>query len=249
MPKVFLSGAVGDVLTVEAHFPHELRQNLTHVYLASKPCHVIKELFTDHPAFPKLEQIEVLWDKFDRSFPCFTSLDQCRSHLRSRGIGWRCEGVEDWSIANVFPRIRAKQLKFTGSSFAQRTEEGEYVLIHPLTKSIPVRQFDERQWEEVRNMLCRFDCQGIVLGAEDMPLPKGVERVNTSIQEAITLAANAKAFIGVDSMLSVAAAFWLPSDRLRVFTGTRHCVEWKDAYYPVVDNYKFIVYHNGLILR
>lgn len=241
MSKIFLSGGLGDCIVLESHFSPSLRANLTHLYLAQKPHKEVAELFRGNPAYPKLEHIECLWNKFDEKLACFHDIRGLIQQLRDYGNPISLVGVEDWSIRDKFWLIKQKVLPFTGSTIVPVVEHKEpYAIVHSLTTSIPKRELDASRWQEAIAKLEEWQLKGIVLGGGSFPAHPLLEIRQTTITEAIRLTASASAFIGIDSCLSVAAGLSLPAHRLLVYTDNPHLIWWRKIYWMTQTDFSFI---------
>lgn len=240
--KILITGGTGDVIATECYYPIELRQNLTHLYLACRPHNNIRELFTNNPAYPKLQEIVTLWDKFDEQVACFRHKLHLVNFLRKQGISVNLEGVDDFSIREVFYKIKGTALRFSGSSFFDpNTTKHPFAVIHPLTDSIPRREFTADEWDYTLNYLQQHKLVGIVLGAEEIPNSPYLVKRKTTIQEAVKLTSTASHFFGIDSCLSVVAGMCLPPERMRVYTSSAHLVAWRKIYYPTQTDFSFLI--------
>ena len=101
--SIFLSGGIGDVITLESYFSAEQRRILTTIFYATPQHQAIQELFKALP-YPNLFNHQIVWSDFSK-FWCFCSKQDCIEKLRPYVGQPGLLSAEDWSIDARFPFI------------------------------------------------------------------------------------------------------------------------------------------------
>lgn len=252
---LFLSGSIGDVLALECFLTDADRQSLSVLYYATQKYAEIERLFRAVPSFPNLRDHHVAWSDFTH-FWCFFSKEDCVTFLRSsrRDIHPALAQARDFSITAQFPRVHSGQLRYNGSSFVRHAvaDLGRFVLpeayavVCPYStdKRITQRDFDAQDWEHCVRYLRHFGLKGVVLNTGTDPVPADESLLDwsnaTTIAEAVEITKGARAYVGIDSSMSVLAPKVMPPDRLVVKSVNGHCYENAACYYAPLREFPFL---------
>lgn len=255
-PSLLITNGIGDFLAAESFWPESKRRELETVYYATRQWRPIRELLEAFAKrnFPNLKHHVVLWEEFDEAEAfCFTSAGDVTQKVRVP------PGVEDFSIARVFPEVTEGLLHHTGST-ALRYELADvehlelperFVVVCPTTDDpTPVgRNFFPADWGALVDWLERQELPGVVLGqpptdgdwlahrqtiGADNGKPFLDLRGHTSLLESIEVLKRASGYVGIDSCLSVLAArlFRFPRLMIKCVRPTGG-IAWKHVYwYP-----------------
>ena len=256
-PSLLITNGIGDFLAAESFWPEAKRRELTTVYYATRQWRAIRELLEAFARknYPRLKHHVVLWEDFDESEAfCFTSAGDVTQRVRVP------PGVEDFSIARVFPEVTEGLLHHTGST-ALRYELADvthlelpqrFFVIFPQTDDNlpPERNFTSRDWLDALAWIA--DAGGraaVILGGpvdesdrfrrpELSPRPGELDvldlRGHTSILESIEVLKRAEGYLGIDSWLSVPASrlFRWPKLAIKCVRDTGG-IQWRHVYwYP-----------------
>jgi ADP-heptose:LPS heptosyltransferase len=246
--SVLITGALGDWLAIESHLPDAWRASIETVYYATSRWQVIRELWERCAArsYPRLRHHVSLFEEWSRERHNFVDVEELRQHV------WVPGAVIDYSIAKLFPRIRAGELRYVGSSVpaaisvARERERwglpSRYAVVCPSTSSPvtdPSRNFTADDWQAAGEIVRAWNLPMIILGrtthsargAHDV---RGVRMIDLSGRTAVTSAAaivcGASGYVGIDTAWSVLAAQVLPWERLRVKCGS-HAAQEAQIYF------------------
>ncbi len=240
---ILCTGGIGDVWAVESMFSVELRERLECVYVACPASAEIALLWNalrGTPAYPRLRNVEVL-KTGRRTHYAIASVEAA--------VGKLPEGVEDWSILNVFPR----RLPYTGSTFLLRDladveyiPAGSYIVIVAGSSwgRYDGRDFTSADWKATLGLLDREKLQGVVLRREVEPIPRHPRLIDLqglpSILASVEILKGAVGYVGVDSCLSVLASKLFPAGRLCVKSVSAHCWENRENYFAPRREFPFL---------
>lgn len=253
--SILLTGGIGDVLAIEAFLPDEQRAFLSTILYATPKYKIVREIFCALPNYPRLEHHQVVWDDFS-NFWCFYKRDGCISHLHSIGrpVPNELTTCQDLSIATIFPLIKIKCLKFTGSSLVKHTVAdirkfdlpNAYITLCPYStdKRFNTRDFQEEDWRYVIQALERRNIVGVIVNSGGDICPDHHRLINltnkTNILEGIEILKAGIGYWGIDSAFSVTASELFTSPNLVIKSRNPHCINHTDCYYPKQPNLQFI---------
>lgn len=256
-PSLLITNGIGDFLTAESFWPEWKRRRLETVYYATRQWRPIRELLEAFGKFnfPNLKHHVVLWEDFDEAEAfCFTSAGDVCQRVRVP------PGIEDFSIARVFPEVTEGLLHHTGST-ALRYELADvthlelpprFFVIFPQTDDNlpPERNFTTRDWLDALGWIDNAGGRAaVILGGpvdesdrfrRPEPNPRSAEldvldlRGHTSILESIEVLKRAEGYLGIDSWLSVPASrlFRWPKLAIKCVRDTGG-IQWRHVYwYP-----------------
>jgi hypothetical protein len=237
--QLLLTGGIGDIFAVESFLTPEERETLAAIHWASPQAEAGRQLFEALPNYPCLTEHHVL-SSGPAWYYMLAEVEQRLGHLPA--------GTRDGSIQKVFAESRT----YSGSSFLQHflcpvvAPTEPYALIHPFSANRfwEGRDFDASDWAVCLAYLQRSGLRGLVIyrgedqgkiPASDLLVPHGNA---TDILESVELLKRAKAFLGIDSCLSVLAAKLFPA--IAVKSVWQHCYDWKHRYYAPRTDFGFL---------
>jgi len=253
---IFLSGGIGDVLTVESFMPEMRKKYLETILYGTRKHLVIQELFQALPNYPNLKEHRVVWSDFT-NFWCFLYKTECENRYVKQGAipPAILAAAEDYGIAIKFPVIKSGQWPFVGSSFIKHQVANidrlnlpqNYIVIAPYSsdKANSRRDFTSADWEATITMLRRRGAKGVVVNNGTDFVPNSDQLINlsnkTTILESIEATKKASAYIGIDTCFSVLAAQLFQSSNLIIKCVNNHGLNNKAVYFAPHNTFEFIV--------
>lgn len=245
---IFLTGGIGDFISLESHFPIRLKRKLETVYYATRAYKEITELFNAVPAdYPNLKQHVPLWQTF-WGYWAAKDKEEFETITSSLPITWA--SVEDWSISEKFPAIKKRRLKFQGSTLLTTpladlpSLPPFFIVIHPDTVDWRPRRLNPAEWETIIKQLNSLKMPGVVIGTGNHPVPYDPQIINlmnrTTIPQAIEIVKRATGYVGIDSCFSILAAQKFPSTKLFIKSAAGHLLENRKVYYAPHKSFPFI---------
>jgi hypothetical protein len=254
---IFVSGGIGDVLAVESFMSEEERTNLKTIYYATKKSTEIKELFSSFSNYTNLKHHEVIWSDFS-TFWCFFSKGECIDKMRNAGmqIPTGLQKAKDISITQTFPDIISGNKSFVGSSalkhriadISKFNLPESYLVTCPFStdKRIKTRDFSSTDWNNLLEYLKVVNLKSVVINCGNDESPNSDRLINlsnkTTIPEAIEILKGSKAYVGIDSWLSVLAAQIFSWPYLMIKSNNRHCIDNWRAYFSPQTTTNFLVH-------
>lgn len=250
--KIFITGGIGDVLTLESFFSDQQRAALETIYYATSKHVPIANIFKHLPNYPKLTNHIVVWDDFS-SFWAFCSKDEylsrCRQFHKEINQGVMSSG--DFSIAAKFSTLdvynKSSVLEFPIAKIERFALPAQYFVLCPYStdKRLKVRDFDAEDWLNTLKLLQDRGLQGVIINAGKDIIPENKSIINlnnkTTILESIEILKKSQGYIGVDSCLSVLAAKLFAYPNLLVKSVNEHLYRWKHLYYAPSTDFQFLV--------
>jgi ADP-heptose:LPS heptosyltransferase len=253
--SVFFSGGLGDIFALEAFISDRARATLESICYATHKSGIIKQCFEALGNYPMLQKHLDIWTDFS-SFWCFYSKAECDMKLRLAGTRKSHEFIKaaDFSILQVFPKIRNGELRYNESSFVTETVASvehfdlpkRFITICPYSsdKRLTDRDFSKEEWKAVTDFLEERDHFGVVLHDANEFVPSHPRLVDlstkTTITEAVEILKASKGYIGIDSSLSVLAAKKFPAGRILIRSRNNHCWDNKSVYYAPHTEFTFL---------
>ncbi len=253
---IFITGGIGDVFAVESFMTDAERSAVEAVFYATIKRAYIESVFQALPSFPNIKYHVNVWDDFSQ-FWCFFSKEDCLKRLTQTGSPYvapvsRCT---DLSISGKFPDIKNKRILFTGSSFLKHTLADisrhklpeKYVALCPFSsdKRIRGRDFTPADWDKTIDLLRLVDAKGVVLNVGNDPVPKSPQLIDLTnhctLVESIEILKQARAYVGIDTALSVLAAQRFPYPRCVIKLLNPHGYDNLACYYPTQTNHDFVM--------
>lgn len=214
MSKILLTGGIGDIFALADHFP----ENPSTFYWATRTGALLRPAL--RRIYPRAKHVTV-WDDWTDTRPCFLSKEQ----LEEVSGEQLPEGVEDYSVGKIFPRVSNKELVYprTNPFLANKVATlnldlpERFVVVHGSTSANPhwhrsVRDFLPCEWQATAKILDQHDLQGVVFDeSSDDPLPLKHPRLldyrGVKVAEAIEILKDPRCwgYIGIDSCWSVMA--------------------------------------------
>lgn len=257
MKAILLTGGVGDIFAIESLMTDEERQSIDCIFYATRAAKPCMELFSGLTTFPRLKKQALLWKNFSSIFG-FNSKEQLIDKLCAyqpedlqKTVKKLISGVEDWSIAKIFPESR----EYTYSSFIKTNLTcikkfnlpKTYYCICPSSsndKRDNKRDYNQIDWRHTLEILKSKNIVGVVLnnGNDYIPFEKELINLNnkTSIQEAVEIVKSASGYIGIDSALSVIAAKTMDKENIFIKSLNDHCYRWTHVYYSPHKTFEFV---------
>jgi ADP-heptose:LPS heptosyltransferase len=158
----------------------------------------------------------------------------------------------DYSIRLKFNDYILGHTEYTDSSFLKHTLcdvskfvlPENYALICPYSndKRIIGRDFDEQDWSGCTAILKRLGLDGVVINDNDEFVPEGLTNLScqTSILESVEILKKSKAYIGVDSCLSVLAAKLFKQPNLLIKCKNQQCYDNAMCYFAPHNEFSFM---------
>ena len=250
----FISGGLGDVLAVESFLTKNERDNLEAIYYATNKSKYIKELFNSlkNYNYPKLKEHHVVWDDFSE-FWCFYSLEQ---FSKTTDIQYyNSNNCLDLSILKIFNEINTNKRHYNESSFLGTNLAdvdylnlpNSYFVILPYSsdKRMKSRDFNDKDWSCIDNLLKTKNKKGIVINEGNDPVPVFDGLINLSnkltIPEAIEVLKKSDGYFGIDSWLSVLAAKLFNFPNLQIKSLNQHCYDNAAFYFAPQKKFNFMV--------
>lgn len=251
--SAFITGGIGDVITIECFLTDSQRGELSTIYYATNKHIFIENLFKSLDCFPKLKNHVKLWQDFS-NFWAFYYLEDfiIKSRFKNKKI---FEDCLDLSIFPFFQKIKKEKISYNGCSFLEKKLTNiehielpkEYIVIAPAStdKRLLGRDFNQKDWEQTNIFLKKHDLKGVVLYEGKDTLLEYDNIINlqnrTSILESIEILKKAKGYIGIDSWSSVLAAKLFEEPYLQIKSVNDHCHENAEVYYAPKTKFNFIV--------
>jgi len=249
----FITGGIGDVITIECFLTDAQRNELSTIYYATNKHTFVESLFKSLDCFPKLKNHVKLWQDFS-NFWAFYYLEDfiIKSKFKNKKI---FEDCLDLSIFPFFQKIKKEKIPYNGCSFLEKKLTNiehidlpnEYIVIAPCStdKRLLGRDFNHKDWEQTNNFLKKHDLKGVILyeGKDVLPECKNIKNLQnkTSILESIEILKGAKGYIGIDSWISVLASKLFEEPYLQIKSINSHCYENAEVYYAPKTKFNFIV--------
>jgi ADP-heptose:LPS heptosyltransferase len=259
--SIFLSGGLGDVFAIESFLSSDMRKKLNTVCYGTRKAASIKKCFEALKNYPSLKNHQIVWNDFS-DFWCFMSKADCDAKMRQASVKRSKEMIlsEDYSILQLFPRIRSGEFKYNYSSFLIQTVADigrfalpkRFVCVCPYSsdKRLESRDFSRSDWDLVLAFLEKNGVAAVVLNDREEYVPTSPRIVNlsgkTTPMEAIEVLKASRAYIGIDSSLSVLAAKRFTASQLSIKSFNDHCYINKEIYYAPLTDFKFL--NRGLSL-
>lgn len=251
-PVALFTGGIGDIFAVESYFSDQERNNLTTVLYGTNKQKFIQPLLESLPNYPNLKTHKIVWDDF-RNFWCFLYKKEIINRLGNISPP-ELIGCEDWGILPKFEQIKAGIIKYNGSSFlnyklADVTNFNlnlPYAVLTPFStdKRNGNRDFTSQDWAKVIDWVARRDMKAVVINQGEDQLPSHSRIIDlsnkTTATEAIEILKGAKAYVGIDTWLSVLAAKLFDSPMLAIKSNNRHCYDNKHIYFAPKKKFDFL---------
>ena len=237
--SMLVTAGIGDSFAIEGMLAPEERETLGAIYYACPAAAEVEMLFRALPNYPMLKRHVRLSTGNTVHYSAETVAAQ---------TGPLPAGVQDWSIATVFPKARP----YLGSSFLTHRlaspdlPPSPYVVVvpHSTWGQWSDRSFSATDWKTCLDFLDRHRLTGVVLCRESLPLPAHPRLLDwqgrTSILESVEILKAAQGLLSVDSMLTVLAAKLFPASRIAVKSVWGHCYNWKHVYYAPRREFGFL---------
>jgi hypothetical protein len=257
--EIFLSGGVGDVISVESFMTNEERARISKIYYGTRAWHENSQLFINSKTYEKIRgEHHLVFKAFDKQFPCFINIEQTYGKKLLMPMP---KTTVDYSIAKIFRKIDNDKIPYNGSSFVKDTLADiskfnlppKYFVVVPYTladfRTTTNRNFDSLEWIYAQGFVREWDATMVIINAHtQVPIPKINGSIDltgkTNICEAVEVVKRAVGYIGVDSALSVIATKTLNNSRLIVKNGEGgHLLKYKHVYYAPLTNFDFIKRH------
>jgi hypothetical protein len=254
-PVILLTGGLGDVFAIEAHFPPTFYDHLRTILYATHKHAPIRQCFQALPSGKPPVEHRVVWSDFSSFFAFHTKPEVEKALRRRRGTAEALAvgRAADFSICRTFPAIRSRVMRYQGSSFLKHTLAPKppdlpprYVAVCPYSsdKRFAGRDFDDSDWQALLGKLKENNLKGVVLNDAREFVPEDDSLLDysarLSITEAIEVLKGAYAYAGIDSCLSVLAAKLFPADKLTVKTVNGHCVNHRAVYFAPHQSFEFL---------
>lgn len=249
--KIFITGGIGDILTLESYFTDKLRDSLETIYYATSKHVPISNIFKSLPNYPKLKNHIVVWNDFTK-FWAFCSKEEYITKCRQ----FRLEienGVlssEDYSISAKFPYSmpynQSSVLTHSLADISKFILPDEFFVICPFSsdKRLKSRDFDQEDWSNVFKILKNANIPGVVINSGKDIIAKNTHLIDlnnkTNILESIEILKKSRGYIGVDSCLSVLAAKLFTHPNILVKSVNEHLYRWKHLYYAPSTDFQFL---------
>lgn len=214
--EILLTGAIGDIFAVESFFPDDLRDNLGVIYWATeRGTHTI-DLFRKIPRYRDVHHVVLTTEGIYRSKEEVTM-----------ATGHSLQGVEDWSIDRIFPRVNARKLDYNGSSFLDADAKlgdiwglelpDRFMVIQGCTPSNgdyarSIRDLMPGEWSAIVYRLRAMGLRGVVLDLPGEPLPPDsgstlIDHRGLGLGQSIEILKhpNCVGYLGIDSCLAALA--------------------------------------------
>ena len=232
-PGIFLTGALGDVLTVMSF--HEI-QNVKTVYYAASQFNAISPLM--RWLCPLGTKHVNLWEDWSVRKAFYSLEDFCNVvHVPVP------KDVIDLSILRVFhsdTQFKACLWEKPVADLTRFRLPEKYVVLCPYARD----KLDSRDLtnEEIQAVMDSSPLPVVVLHkGQEQEIPTMFNLQNqTTLFEAIAIMAGASSCVTVDSALSVVAARFLPRNRMLVKSSNPHLINHRHWYYPTHDSFTFI---------
>jgi hypothetical protein len=253
---IFVSGGIGDVITLESFFTEEQRRTLTTVFYATNKYHFIEPLFRSMPNYPALKNHVTVWADFSK-FWCFYSKEDCLRKLIAQKQSYPQSLIfaQDYSILPRFEDIKAGKLRFTGSSLLKHKVASldelilpdKFITLCPFStdKRIKTRDFDQSDWQITMDYLRKKGMKGVVLNEGHDTIPSEPELINLSnkatLPQAIEIMKLSMGYLGIDSALSVLAAQFFRPEEMTIKSHNGHCYDNLVCYYAPHRSFDFVV--------
>lgn len=252
-PAIFLSGGIGDVITLESYMSDAQREALTTICYGTNKQAPIEQIFRGLPNYPNLSNHQIVWNDFSR-FWCFLFKGDCNGKLAINQKTAEFNNSEDWGIMVKFPQIKSGILKYNNSSLItyklcsidHLPLPVNYCVICPYSsdKRIKSRDFSDDDWAAAIYHLIKRNMTAVVLNNGNEYIPDNACLINlnnkTSFIEAVEVLKKANGYIGIDSSLSVLAAKLFDYPNLMIKSQNDHCYSNKHVYYAPQSKFNFI---------
>lgn len=239
-PAILITGGIGDAIALEGLMTPEDRDRLETICYACPAWREISTLFRALAlAYPRLRDHVVL--------PTGSKVHYSAASVEA-DTGALPPGVEDWSIARIFPQGRP----YLGSSLLTRrlaeprSAPGPYVVVCPASSwgQWADRNFSEADWAVCLDFLDARGIFGVVLGRERFPLPAHPRLLDwqgqTTILESVEALKAADGYVGIDTWATVLAAKLFPSNRIAIKCVWDHCYQWARVYFAPRTDTSFL---------
>jgi hypothetical protein len=241
--SIFVSGGIGDIVSIDSFLSDEIKESIETVYYGSKQAIVIQKMFKAVPEYKNIKNHIIVWDDFNE-IPVFMYKSECASEDKSF-----LQSI-DFSIANVFPQFSTynKSVWIDHTLCEIKVELPEdYVVICPYSINLDRsgnRNFSEADWVETLKFLEKKNIKGIVLNGEKDPVLQHLNLIDysgqTDILESIEILKKSKYYIGIDSSFGVLAAKLLAADHIVIKMISLHGISWKNIYWAPQTEFPFL---------
>ncbi len=248
-PSTYLfTGGMGDLIVLESWMSAAARARLRTALWAAPNSPAIAAMLSSIPELAHVEHVH-LWSEFSATGRrAFYSMADLMSVVNDP----RLADAEDWSTSARFPKIRAGEYRWGGSSLLKRPGPDvarfglpdRYVAICPETTSTHRldRWFTDADWGWVLAYLERTGEVGVVLNGHGALRPPDHPNLidlggGTTFLESVEVVRRCDGYLGIDSALSVIAAEVLPPWRLAVKSTVDFMHWWRDVCYPRAAGY------------
>ena len=210
--KILITGGVGDIFSIESHFPQSWYDSVEKIVLATRASEFVYEFFKNKKFPFNKASIEVV--EADYKQPVHNIRE-----LLLRTNYTDVNNLVDCSISKIFPLIRSNKFNYKGSSLLTSLDEDlsrfklpeKYIVICPITNHDirSPRNLLSYELQVIENFLKNKKLVGIVLHHEKHKCMINSNIINlsgmTSIAESICILKKASGFISVDSCMAVLA--------------------------------------------
>lgn len=253
--SIFLTGGLGDTITVESFLTNSQRESIETIYYATRQFEPLKELINSSNIFPKLKNNINLW-KESNDFWCFFSIADFLK--KEQGLNSKIKlGInnsKDLSILVLFKEIKDKKIKYNNSSFLKKEIcnvknfklPKEYIVVAPYStdKRNKNRDFTQKDWEKSLNFCKKNNMKCVVINKGNGHVPQNRNVINlnnqTNVIEAIEILKQSSGYLGIDSWLSVLAAKLFDENFLQIKSDNEHLLNNLYCYYAPKQKFDFI---------
>lgn len=251
--SILLTGGLGDVLAIESFFSDGLRNTLKAICYATHKSAMIQSCFKAVPTY-NLNHI-IVWSDFQH-FWCFYSKEDVQSRMAARRERAVPEFYlsQDFSINNIFPRIRSKDMLYNGSSFVKHKLADisrfnlpkRYLTIAPYSsdKRNAERDFKDDDWNDLLRYANQHALPLVILNDKAEKVPEDPLVIDlsgkTTVIQAMEVVKGGCGYVGIDSSVSVIAAKVFTADKLAIRSRNGHCYAHQDIYYAPHTDFSFI---------
>jgi len=253
---IFISGGIGDIISLESFMPEYQRSQITTIYYGTRKHSPIQSIFAALPNYTNLKNHIVAWADFN-NFWCFHEKRGCiRKMVESNiEVPSGLNQALDWSIGNVFPLIKTGKIPFVGSSLLLHNVASiekfnlpeTYAAVCPYSndKRDPNRDFSDSDWDGCRRILRSAGIKGVVINEGNDQVPECDELINlnnqTNFLESVEILKKSVQYIGIDSCLSTLAAQLFKPECIIIKSVNRHCMDCAKCYFAPHETFPFLI--------
>jgi hypothetical protein len=259
-PVVLFTGGIGDIFALESYFTDKQRNSLSTILYATNKQNHIQTLFEALVDYPNLKSHTVVWDDF-QNFWCFLFKKEVIDRLGGNAMQ-ELINCEDYGIVTKFQQIKLGKLNYNNSSFLKASLTDvtsfnlpySYVILAPYStdKRNSGRDFTQQDWARAIEWIANKDMIGVVINQGNDVVPDHSRIINlsnkTTILEAVEILKKAKAYIGIDTWLSVLAAKLFERPMLAIKSNNHHCYDNKSIYFAPKKTFDFLGNDLGKLL-